>query len=114
MTITQLLNESCRFWNSDDQDEPTKDNIMTRLESLLCLIEELISSNNSVDHDIFLSLRRQVDVKIHLFDDYHQPCAIPAVYAAHLIKTGKLGRLSISINVDYVELLYMELATPVP
>ena len=85
---------------------------MTRLESLLCLIEELISSNNSVDHDIFLSLQRQVDAKIHLFDDDHQPCAIPAVYAAHIIKTGKLGRPSISINVDYVELLYMELATP--
>ena len=52
---------------------------MIRLESLLCLIEELISSSNSVDHDIFLSLQRQVDAKIHLFDDDHQPCAISAV-----------------------------------
>ena len=36
----------------------------------------------------------------------HQPCAIPAVHAAHVIKTGKLGRPSIHINVDYVELLH--------
>ena len=108
VAATQLLNESDRLWNSENQseNETTRDNILMRLESLMGLLEEVISVSNPDNHDILLSLRRQVDAEICLFDDVHQPCAIPAVHAAHVIKTGKLGRPSIHINVDYVELLH--------
>ena len=93
---TQLLNESARgrLWNrlkNQSENETTRDNILMRLESLMGLLEEVISVSNPDNHDILLSLRRQVDAEICLFDDAHQPCAIPAVHAAHVIKTGKLG-----------------------
>ena len=108
MATTQLLNESERFWNSESQseNETTRDNISMRLESLKGIIEEVISTSNVDGHDILLSLQRQVAAEIQLFDDIHQPCAISAVYTAHVIKTGKLGRPSIHINIHYVELLH--------
>lgn len=105
MAATQLLSESFQFHNDNNQNETRKDNILMRLESLLGIIEELLSFYLN-DHDVLLSLRRQVAAEIHLFDDHHQPCAIPAVHATHIINTGKLGRPLIHINVDYVELLH--------
>lgn len=104
MVTTQLLNESSQFRNSNSQDEERKDGIKTRLESLLAIIEDVLSLNNS--NDILLSLRRQVAADIQLFENNHQPCAIPAIHATFITKTGKPGRPSIHINIDYVELLH--------
>ena len=66
VATTQLLNESGRLWNSENQseNETTRDNILMRLESLMGLLEEVISVSNPDNHDILLSLRRQVDAEI--------------------------------------------------
>ena len=106
VATTQLLNESHQFSNSHNLNEATKDHLILRLESLLGIIEEILSFENSNNHDILLSLRRQITAEINMFDDVHQPCAIPAVYAAHVTNMEKLGRPSIRINIDYVELLH--------
>ena len=73
---------------------------------MLGIIEEILSIDNSHNVDILLSLRRQITAEIDFFDNVHQPCAIPAVYAIHVTNLGRLGRPSIQINVDYVELLH--------
>lgn len=106
VATTQLLNESRRFHDTNNQNEATEDYLLMRLESLLGIIEEILSIDNSNNRDIFLSLRRQIAAEIDFFDDVHQPCAIPAVHAAHISNMGKLGRPSIHINVDYIELLH--------
>ena len=106
VAATQLLNESQQFSSSHNLNEATKDHLVLRLESLLGIIEEILSFENLNNHDILLSLRRQITAEINIFDDVHQPCAIPAVYASHVTNMGNLGRPSIRINVDYVELLH--------
>ena len=104
MVTTQLLNESSQFCNCDNQNEERKGNIKTRLESLLAIIEDVLSLNNS--SDILLTLRRQVAADIQLLGNIHEPCAIPAIHATLITKTGKPGRPSIHINIDYIELLH--------
>ena len=108
VAVTQLLNESRQYQDSDNQNEAREDNIVMRLESLLGMVEELLSNSDPLtdNHDILLSLRRQVAAEIRLFQNVHQPCAAPAVHATCITNAGKLGRPSININLDYVELLH--------
>ena len=58
VAVTQLLNESSRYRGVANQNEATEDNIVMRLESLLGILEELISNNDPLtdNHSILLSL----------------------------------------------------------
>ena len=104
MITIQLLNECSQFHYSSNQSEIRKDSIKTRLESLLGIIEDALSLD--VSSDILCSLRRQIAASIQIFDNVHQPCAIPAIHAALITCTEKPGRPSIHVNIDYIELLH--------
>lgn len=71
---------------------------------MLSVIEDVLSLD--VSSDILLSLRRQIAANIQSFDNIHQTCSIPAIHATFITSTGKPGRPSVHINIDYVELLH--------